>query len=140
MIKIIKDGKPQKFTTKCQDCGCEFEYELEDIKTDFGICLTTYPCQYNTYVICPCCGNYIHHGTVPEKAVLVGIDRTENKTEIEDKPSKTESNPCEACHNRFDQVDGLGNPIVGDSPCQWCSHYKYKITCSILGDSHESKN
>jgi hypothetical protein len=62
-IRIIKKGKVTKFTKTCPDCGCEFEYEVSDLQTDYSICLTTYPGQYNTYIICPCCGRHIHHGT-----------------------------------------------------------------------------
>ncbi len=35
MIKILKDGKPIKtceiiYSTVCDKCGCEFEFEVED--------------------------------------------------------------------------------------------------------------
>lgn len=30
-IKIIKQGKQTKFMKICPDCGCEFEYEQEDV-------------------------------------------------------------------------------------------------------------
>src|SRR5574344_637819 len=38
--------------------------------------------------------------------------------------------PCRSCPNnpRFKQNNVLGNG-AGDSPCQWCSHYPYRITC-----------
>ena len=61
-IKIIKQGKQTKFMKICPDCGCEFEYEQEDVKVDNSCCLTTYPPKYNTYVVCPCCGKHLHHG------------------------------------------------------------------------------
>lgn len=61
-IKIIKQGKQTKFTKICPDCGCEFEYEQEDVKVDHSCCLTTYPPKYNTYAVCPCCGKHLHHG------------------------------------------------------------------------------
>ena len=60
-IKIIKQGKQTRFTKICPDCGCEFEYEQEDVKVDYSVCLTTYPPKYNTYVVCPCCGKHLHH-------------------------------------------------------------------------------
>ena len=120
MIRILKEGKPQKYITTCSECGCEFEYELEDVKIEYSICLTSYPGKYNTYVICPCCGTPIHHDIVQEKVEVPKIDY----------PSKEiENNPCETCIYRFGPRDGLGNPIAGDSPCQWCPHYKYKVTC-----------
>ena len=61
-IKIIKQGKMTKFTKTCPDCGCEFEYEVSDLSTDYRVCLTTYPPKYNTYIVCPCCGKHLHHG------------------------------------------------------------------------------
>lgn len=66
-IKIIKEGKITKFRKTCPDCGCEFEYDESDVLTDYGVCLTTYPPQYNTYVACPCCKKHILHGTTQSK-------------------------------------------------------------------------
>lgn len=63
MIKIIKQGKITRFKKTCQDCGCEFEYEASDLIMDYNVCLTTYPPKYNTYVVCPCCGKRVYHGT-----------------------------------------------------------------------------
>ena len=45
-------GKMTKFKKICPDCGCEFEYEQEDVKVDYSVCLTTYPPKYNTYIVC----------------------------------------------------------------------------------------
>ena len=33
MKEIIKPGE-DRFITKCDNCGCEFAYELEDIEDD----------------------------------------------------------------------------------------------------------
>ena len=46
MIKIIKDGQ-KEFIAKCSTCGCEFSYQLIDVKL--------------SSVVCPCCGNYVAH-------------------------------------------------------------------------------
>ena len=46
-IKIIKEGKKEYYMT-CFQCGCEFTYELEDIK-------------YSSSVECPCCGKSLYH-------------------------------------------------------------------------------
>ena len=111
-IKIIKEGKVTKFTKTCPDCGCEFEYETEDLHTDYSICLTTYPCQYNTYVICPCCGRHIHHGTTQAKDFTYpNIIYTNNKSDIFELD-------CDKCPNKPDFKNG--RPIIGDSPCTWC--------------------
>lgn len=64
MIKIIKEGKITRFKKTCPDCGCEFEYETSDLIPDYSVCLTTFPSQYSTYVICPCCGKHIRHGVI----------------------------------------------------------------------------
>lgn len=34
MVKIISDGKNKTFYAKCHKCATEFEYQLEDIKTE----------------------------------------------------------------------------------------------------------
>ena len=46
MIKIIKDGQ-KEFIAKCSTCGCEFSYQLIDVKF--------------SSVTCPYCGNYVAH-------------------------------------------------------------------------------
>lgn len=110
MIKIIKEGKVTKFTKTCPDCGCEFEYEMSDLQTDYRIYLTTYPGKYNTYVVCPCCGKHIHHGyTEPDYSIL---SPTISYT------SKFEELDCDKCPNKPDFKNG--SPVFGDSPCTWC--------------------
>ena len=54
MIKILKDGvKPKTikviYKTSCQHCGCIFEFETEDIKSQ-----ERHP-GGNITVECPCC-------------------------------------------------------------------------------------
>ena len=54
MIKILKEGKMPKPTKKiykatCSKCGCEFEFETEDIKRQ-----ERRP-DGNMTVGCPCC-------------------------------------------------------------------------------------
>ena len=46
MIKVIAHGY-SKFTVNCYNCGCCFEYELEDV--------------CNGEVICPDCGYNVTH-------------------------------------------------------------------------------
>ena len=46
MIKIIKDGQ-KEFIAKCSTCGCEFSYQLIDVRL--------------SSVVCPCCGHYVTH-------------------------------------------------------------------------------
>ena len=49
MIKIIKEGTRK--IAKCQNCGCEFSYEREDVLRD--------PVWVGNYVKCPQCNNSI---------------------------------------------------------------------------------
>ena len=39
----------------------------------------------------------------------------------------TTNDPCDSCPNKGGPKDGLGNPIAGDSPCQWCPNNPMKI-------------
>ena len=49
MIKVLFHGY-KKYATKCDNCRCEFEYELEDVQ--------------NGVVICPDCNNNcVHNAT-----------------------------------------------------------------------------
>lgn len=47
MIEVIKHGL-KKFKVTCTNCGCEFTYELSDMKPLGGI-------------DCPDCGNHVAH-------------------------------------------------------------------------------
>lgn len=118
MIKVIKHGNKPKFTKTCPHCGCEFEYEVEDLKTDYSMCLTSYPGQYHRYILCPDCGERIEHDTVrqswPKMPEVIYTNNTD---------------PCEGCPNKGGLKDALGNPIAGDSPCQWCSKSPFRVTC-----------
>ena len=110
-IKIIKDGKMTKFRKTCPDCGCEFEYEASDLSADCGVCLTTYPPKYNTYVVCPCCGKRIHHGTTE----AAGLTTASPKIYYTD-TSMQYAHDCDKCPNRPDP----SKITVGDTPCTWC--------------------
>ena len=94
MIKVIKHGKKPKFTKTCPHCGCEFEYEIEDLKTDYNICLTSYPGQYRRYILCPDCGERIEHDTIMESYPQMPkvIYCNDNKLDVTD--------PCEGCPNK----------------------------------------
>ena len=113
-IKIIKEGKVTKFTKTCPECDCEFEYDVSDLQTDYGVCLTTY---HDTYVICPCCGKHLHHGhtesTFPN---YPNINDTMTRIDVKDLD-------CDNCPNRPDPE----KPVVGDSACDWC--IKRHFTC-----------
>lgn len=109
-IKIIKQGQIERFTKTCPNCGCEFEYEQEDVKVDSSVCLASYPGQYGTYVICPCCGKHLDHGYISTCIVNPNVIYTDmTSTAFKDLD-------CEKCSYRPDPT----KPEAGDSPCNWC--------------------
>ena len=55
MIEIIKEGQ-KNFITKCLTCGCEFSYQLADIKLGS--------------IVCPCCGHYVAHKEFKEPSFV----------------------------------------------------------------------
>ena len=56
MIKIIKEGTRK--IEKCNNCGCEFYYEIEDIEKD-GLLANNSVFIGKTWVVCPQCGKEI---------------------------------------------------------------------------------
>ena len=50
-IKVIKHGA-KVFKAICPICGCEFEYEYEDLRRE---------CGFVKFVMCPDCGEMIYH-------------------------------------------------------------------------------
>lgn len=61
MITIIEHG-PKKIKARCPHCGCIFEYELEDVKSEGILSLSTI--QINStgqYVECPDCHYHVYH-------------------------------------------------------------------------------
>ena len=61
MIKIIKDGQ-KEFIAKCSTCGCEFSYQLIDIKLGS--------------IVCPCCGHYVAHKEFKEPSFVTDTHAT----------------------------------------------------------------
>lgn len=55
-MKILKD-KTLSFTTKCDVCECVFQYDVDDIYTQFTL----------PYIYCPCCKRKILHSARTEK-------------------------------------------------------------------------
>ena len=72
MIRIIKQGKkPIKkkiiYSTTCNECGCKFEFEVEDCKA-----MDRTP-NGRVFIVCPCCEKEIskHHHDLDYKEVTV---------------------------------------------------------------------
>ena len=150
MIKIIKEGRiPPKTKTiyiiDCPKCKCKFECELSD--------LTIEKPNGKRTINCPCCKKEIHlidgdFGN--DNNYKTREEPVEEVKEVEEEPKKDNfepdipimdplrtgghsylslnGDPCEDCINRDGPKDGLGRPTVGDSPCEWCRHYRWKAT------------
>ena len=104
--KIIKEGK-KKFMAVCSTCGCEFEYEMEDINCEV--------------VTCPDCGRGVKHPDQREYIVTPTVTPfIYNDSTIY---SSTELN-CDECPYKPDPF----NPVFGDSPCTFCR--KNQVYCS----------
>lgn len=57
MIKIIKPGT--KKTAECENCGCLFSYEPDDVCKERR-CINDSPLKsYKTYICCPQCDQKI---------------------------------------------------------------------------------
>lgn len=128
MIKIIKDGKLTKFKKTCPDCGCEFEYEASDLIVDHSVCLTTYTPKYNTYVVCPCCGKRVYHGTT-QAVDLTNIRISYTNAGIQN------TLDCDKCPNKPDP----SKITVGDTPCTWCKKrqpYCFNSTANCISANY----
>ena len=136
-IEVIKHGKKKKEMTTCPFCECEFTYEQEDVQYEdrlSALPLRDYMINpYNLrltykypYVVCPDCGQKIY--------LQVTYDFFYNgqpldEDQLNDLTSTGTFDPCRNCINKDGPKDAFGNPTVGDSPCQWCSHSPFKVTC-----------
>ena len=139
MIKVIKHGKKKEtkviYTVTCPVCGCEFECDLED-------CAGERKLEGKKWIRCPDC----------EENIEITSNTKYRKEDVEihydtiyKQPStplwnpggsiKTNEDPCETCPNKGGPKDVFGNPVVGDSPCQWCPHYKWRVTYSSTTDN-----
>lgn len=125
MIKITKPGQ-KEFHGFCKWCGCEFTYEISDLKLS----------ATSDKLSCPTCGkDYYHPSMVQDPTIPGGIgygrlqDITWPPDPIPCTPDMTKTDPCAGCAWRENLLrDGL---YVGDTPCTWCNNNKFNsITCS----------
>ena len=113
MMKIIKEGQ-KEFIAKCSTCGCEFSYQLTDIKLGS--------------IVCPCCGHYVAHKEFKEPSFVTDTHATPRTVTqqttanwIAPDVTVTSSNACsdslqiihDLCidYDGFNTVDGLKSLI-----------------------------
>jgi hypothetical protein len=122
MIKIVKAGQKEFYAT-CDMCGCEFTYELSDLKLS---------CSLNK-VACPTCGKDYYHKA--QNGGGYGIDYLNWPQGAEPIPCIDQNkDPCAEC----DWMKTLlkNGTYVGDTPCTWCN--KNKFSCTISGGTISS--
>lgn len=116
MITILKYGKISH-TMRCPKCGCEFTYEFADMQIDEKNKLI--------FVLCPGCNYECPH------ELRVKVSDTD-KINIPNVPfipvshnlDSSIPDDCKYCANYPFKIGQT--PIVGDTPCTWCS--KYRVT------------
>jgi hypothetical protein len=120
MIKIIEHGQT-KFHGFCRWCGCEFTYEISDLKLS----------ATSDKVSCPTCGKDYHHPSmIQDPTIPGGLGRLQTwpPEPIPCTPDMTKTDPCAGCAWRENLLrDGL---YIGDTPCTWCNKNRFNsINC-----------
>lgn len=127
--RIIKEGQ-KKFITTCSQCGCEFEYELEDIGA-------------GNIVNCPCCGHICIHKNFGSPNNNGNIIYPYGPSEIPCNKDDDELDPwlkkphivyttqqptksCKDCHVYQKMMKG---EYTVDDSCFWCPNNPNKVTC-----------
>lgn len=114
MIKILKQGN-ENYRATCTSCGCEFEYENEDV--------------WGNLVKCPCCGKYVAHRAIgiatPAKPSPVIDDMVYRGSKESNIPNLSVLSQCETCWF-YQQYLASGKTYAGDSPCLNCSYPKQR--------------
>jgi hypothetical protein len=118
MIKITKQGQ-KEFHGFCRWCGCEFTYEISDLKLSAS----------SDKVSCPTCGKDYHHPSMVQDPTIPGGIGYQWPSDSAD--------PCAGCAWRENLLrDGL---YIGDTPCTWCNNNRFSnsITTNtvLLGTS-----
>lgn len=122
-VKIIKPGQTE-FNGFCDRCGCEFTYELADLKL-----------SHANRVACPTCGQDVYHVNFVKKqeiqpSIYKGLQDLSWPPEpipcID--PNDTNTDPCAGCawkeHMKQNEV------YIGDTPCTWCNKNRFNSIIS----------
>lgn len=121
MIKITKPGQ-KEFHGFCKWCGCEFTYEISDLRLS----------ATSDKVSCPTCGKDYHHPSmVQDPTIPGGIGRLQTwpPEPVHCTPDMTKTDPCAGCAWRENLLrDGL---YLGDTPCTWCNKNRFNSSTSV---------
>ena len=103
-IRITKPGQ-KEFHGFCKWCGCEFTYEISDLKLSAA----------SDKVSCPTCGKDYHHPAMVQNPTIPGGIGYQWPSDSTD--------PCAGCTWRENLLrDGV---YIGDTPCTWCNKNKF---------------
>ena len=105
-IKITKPGQ-KEFHGFCKWCGCEFTYEISDLKLS----------ATSDKVSCPTCGKDYHHPAMVQNPTIPGGIGYQWPSDSTD--------PCAGCAWRSNLEQG--GVYIGDTPCTWCN--KNRVNC-----------
>lgn len=123
MVKIITPGQTE-FVGFCERCGCEFSYELGDLKL-----------SHANRIACPTCGQDVYHRNffkMQETVPSIYKICQEGFCPSIPVPSPTEeTDSCTECE--WLKTLQKNGSYVGDTPCTWCP--KNKFSCNTSGDS-----
>ncbi len=127
-IKTIRPGRAQ-FDGFCDRCGCEFTYEIADLKL-----------SASDKVACPTCGKDYYHKPLAKVEQTL---QTPYPYSLKDLTWPPEPIPCivngekDSCTDCAWLQDLLKNgSYIGDTPCTWCN--KNKFSCNISGGEASS--
>jgi hypothetical protein len=120
-IKVVKPGQ-KEFHGFCTWCGCEFTYEISDLKLS----------ATGDKLDCPTCGKTYHHNMmVQDPTIPGGIGRLQDISwppeAIPCTPDMTKTDPCAGCSWRAELL--VKGSYIGDTPCDYCNKNPYKTTC-----------
>ena len=111
MIKITKPGQ-KEFHGFCKWCGCEFTYEISDLKLS----------ATSDKVSCPTCGKDYYHLTKTQELTI-----TPKIPNLQWPHGETITDSCAGCAWRAELL--AKGSYIGDTPCDFCNKNPYKVTC-----------
>lgn len=117
-VKVVKPGQTV-FNGFCDRCGCEFTYEVADLKL-----------AASDKIACPTCGKDYYHLTKTKQKEVTEIPKLNYLTwPPEPIPCIVdgEKDPCADCAWLQDLLKN--GSYIGDTPCTWCN--KNKFRCNI---------